>query len=330
MRSRAITAPTLCGVALAIAACGGGADEPERPQAPVRAEAKVRLGGSPIAVAVGLGAVWTADNARGTVTRSDPRTGARVGRPISVGAGPVAVAVGEGAVWVATGDGAVRRIDPSARRSLGPRIAVSPPNGLAVGGGGVWVTSRRAGTVTRVDARSGRISGTPTRVGAGAADIVVAFGSVWVANADAGTVSRLDPGTGRARGPAVRIAAEQVLGLAAGDGAMWAVRTDTERAERIGLVRLDVETGKAEGEAIAVRGGIPLDLAAGLGSVWVTDVGAIGARAGAVTRADAKSGRIAGRALRVGAQPSAVAVGRDTVWVTGAGDGSLTPLRVGR
>jgi YVTN family beta-propeller protein len=59
-------------------------------------EARVDVGNSPAAVAVGASAVWVADDEDNTVTRIDPRSANAVVETIQVGASPSAVAVGEG------------------------------------------------------------------------------------------------------------------------------------------------------------------------------------------------------------------------------------------
>ena len=60
----------------------------------------VRVGGSPVAVAAGLGAIWVADGGTGTVIRIDPRT-RTAGRRIALGSAPSALAVAGGSVWAA-------------------------------------------------------------------------------------------------------------------------------------------------------------------------------------------------------------------------------------
>ena len=66
------------------------------------------------------------------------------------------------------------------------------PRDVAVGAGGVWVTSQLADRLLRIDPASGRITAdVPT--GRGAAGVAVGAGSVWVANAIDHTVMRIDP-----------------------------------------------------------------------------------------------------------------------------------------
>ena len=62
-------------------------------------EAQTGVGDSVEAIAVGAGAVWTANQAAGTVSKLDPKTGEPVAT-IRVGGHPDGIAVGDGRVWV--------------------------------------------------------------------------------------------------------------------------------------------------------------------------------------------------------------------------------------
>jgi len=324
-------------VVATVAVLSGGT--PDAPGAPSRSQLAtasvgrpIRVGVNPIAVAVGAGAIWIIDASRQTLSKVDPTTRMVVGEPRRVAGGPFAVAVGEDAVWVAAGDGAVRAYDPRSIRPTGPTTKVPGANGLAVGSGGVWITSRRAGTVTRVDPRTRRADA-PIRVGAGAADVAVGLGAVWVANADAASVSRIDPRTGRTR-PPIAVGARQVLALALGEGGVWVARAGGPNADRVQLVRIDPATSKVAGDPIAIPGAVPLDLVAGNG-LWVTDSGSAipstPANDGAVTRVDPAARTVAARsALRTGKRPSAIALGEGPIWVTNEDDGTLTPIAVAK
>jgi hypothetical protein len=300
-------------------------DKPKAsPLTPATVGSPIEVGGNPVAVAVGAGAVWVIDAARQTLTMLNPHTRDTVGQPRRVAGGPFAVAVGAGAVWVAAADGAVRAYDPHTVRPVGPPARVPGANGLAVGGGGVWVSSRRAGTVTRIDARTHR-TGRPISVGRGPADIAIGFDAVWVANADGASISRIDPRRGRAV-KSIAVGARQVLAVAVGDGAVWAVRAGGPDADRAQLVHIDPQTDKIVGRPIRVPGAIPLDLAAHDG-VWVTDSGdPLRSRPGHVLRLDAAAPMVTRPPLRVGTRPSAIALGEGTAWVTNQDDGTLTPI----
>jgi DNA-binding beta-propeller fold protein YncE len=207
-------------------------------------------------------------------------------------------------------------------------VAVKGANGIAAGAGGVWVTSRLADTVTRVDPRTRR-AGPPIRVGDGPADVAVGAGGVWVLNAGEGTVSRLDPTTRRAEAP-ISVGAPQARALAVGDNDVWVARAGGEFGERVEVVRIDPEKRALDGDPVAVEGAVPLDLATAAGSVWVTDAGdrrrAGAARRGGVARIDASRQRSAGPPLRTGDRPSAVAASDNEVWVANTGSGTVTPL----
>jgi YVTN family beta-propeller protein len=70
------------------------------------------VGGRPVAVAVGGGAVWVASGTGG-VTRLDPESGTPVGDPITVPGRLQGLAFGEGAAWVVDQDApALTRIEP--------------------------------------------------------------------------------------------------------------------------------------------------------------------------------------------------------------------------
>ncbi len=314
----------LCAAA-ALAGCGGSSSAPPPASLrPVAAGAPIPAGRMPVGLAVGDGTVWVVDGARGALLRIDAASRRPEGAPISVGRAPFAVAVGAGSVWVVTQPGLVREIDPVSGKVVGEAVRVEDANGLAVGLGGVWVTSRIAGTVTRIDPRTHRAD-RPIRVGAGAADVVVADGSVWVANAAAGTVSQI--AEGRAREP-IDVGGE-VLALAAGAGGVWVARALGEFAQETEVVRID--PGSRElGRAVSVPGAIPLDLAAGDAGVWATDVGGLRPpspeRPGSLTRIDPGRDAVTGRPIELAGRPVAVATGAGATWVADAAGGTVTPI----
>jgi len=134
-----------------------------------RAEAPIRVGGAPLALAGGEGALWVgrATGAFGgqvEVVRLDFRSRALTGRPVAVpGAIPLDLAAGGGSVWATdvggpqppqpARPGAVTRLDPR-----GPAVAGAPlrtgerPTAVAVGAGAAWVADAADGTVTPITA----------------------------------------------------------------------------------------------------------------------------------------------------------------------------------
>lgn len=151
-------------------------------------------------LAIGFGSLWMASG-EGVITRVDLKTGRVAGRIFGVETGQSdgGIAKGEGSVWVAGpwGSSPVTRIDPRGNR-VEARIPLQKfrANGIAVGGGGVWVSDAGRDQVWRIDpALNSPVGSTPV----GLAPLGVAFGagSIWVANSGDGTVSRIDPTTWR-------------------------------------------------------------------------------------------------------------------------------------
>ncbi len=319
--------PLVVGAIAAIALAAGGCGEDEAPAtstAPPRTES-VPVGGTPVAVAVGEGAVWVADNTRASVARIDPVTDEVTSRS-RVGDGPLALAAGEGAVWAASGDGSISRIEPETGEAR-TVARVEDPRGIAAGAGSVWVTSGAAGTVTRLDPVDGRPLDDPIAVGEAPADVVVSPEAVWVANTADGTVSRIDPESGEATPIAV---GARVFALAYGEGAVWAARTDDRLNRSIEVVRIAAESGELEEDPVRIDAAIPVRLSAGEGALWATEAGGVrppgGQRPAAVVRIDPSALKTAGEPVRVDKSPAGIATGEGAAWVASAGDGTVTKI----
>ena len=124
---------------------GGGGDSVARidPHTNRLAGRPVKTGDSPQSLATGGGSLWVANHDAGTVTRIDPATG-KVVADIPVPSEPHRVAYGAGAAWVGNWhDSSISRIDPATNRVVGSPIPIGSHHAgnLAVGAGGVWVTS---------------------------------------------------------------------------------------------------------------------------------------------------------------------------------------------
>ena len=134
------------------------------------------LGKEPRFVSVDQSGVWVL-NSDGTMTRLTQPSG---GAPPSARKFrtqttefPGGLAVGEGGVWVTEGS-TLWRYDPASGRlaqtiDLGSLVA----NGIATGGGAVWLTNFSKGQVVRVDAATRRVSQPVTVPGDKASRIAV-------------------------------------------------------------------------------------------------------------------------------------------------------------
>lgn len=276
-----------------------------------RVVSAVRVGHRPDSIAATEDAIWVANVADRSVTRIDLATReARV-----VGGAPVAhqlVSGLNGDVWLSSfGEPVVTLLAERGRilggdRSLGAPVRVALPGsaeGLAVGGGYLWVTSPSdsggGDTVSRIDLSSRRVvSSTP--VGPLPIWVVFGYGSAWISNYHGSSVSVVRPGSGAVETVAV---GRGPLGLAAGAGGVWVV-SYWDRT----LSRIDPETRRVVGRVRVGAG--PLSVAAGAGAVWVTN-----RDDRTLVRVDPRTNRVV-RTIRLGASPYGVRVAHGRVWVT--------------
>jgi streptogramin lyase len=231
-----------------------------------------QLGAGISGVAVGAGSVWVSYPPRGEILEVDPQSGAVVKR-IEVGGSPGAIAFGGGDVWVADEDGAgvsavAAKSGRVLRRGLPPQ---AEPLRLAVGQGGLWVSSASTGNVRRIDLSTFRIDSS-IPVGRGPAGVTVAHGLVWVANSRSDTVTKADPSIHAVIGDPIEVGGRPG-GIDAGNTTVW-VASAAEDA----VTRIDLESGERTGAPIEV-GSEPGAVAVGDTAVWVADNGE-----GAVTR----------------------------------------------
>ena len=178
-------------------------------------------------IAVTPGAVWISDPDDDTLLRIDPTT-SRLERAIEIPAGVDGpLAVGEGALWVLSGDPqlAVTPVDPDSG-AVGRPIRVGDPSavareGLAVGGGSVWVGDPETGAVRRIDPRRRRLMPTSLTLEAGVAALAYGDGALWALAGDGEVVRRIDPDAAALRGQPVRVDVARDARLAVGADAAW-------------------------------------------------------------------------------------------------------------
>ena len=236
---------------------------------------------------------------------------------------------------------------------------------VAFGAGSVWVVTDK-GTLLRIDPRTNRVVGAPTRYGPAGklqhVTVAVGNGSVWVAQESTGTLTRVDPGSGRVTARRRLGGALSGLAVAAGHVAVTRTAAGADGIASSRLQLLDPGTLRPVGPGVRV-GRQPWRVTAAPGRIWVTafdgTVARLDTRTGAVTRMRAASTGIAA-GLRGGrpwitdyfgqtvtpvhadalalpatfarvAHPAAMAVTRDAVWtVSITGDDPSGPGRLVR
>jgi streptogramin lyase/predicted Ser/Thr protein kinase len=226
----------------------------------------VSLGAGIAGVTVGAGSVWVSDPLEGEVLRVDPASGAVVQR-IGVGGKPGPLVFGGDRVWVADGAGAgVSVINAKGGRLIRRGLVThAAPLRLAVGGGGLWVSSASTGTLRRIDLSSAK-PGRAILAGRGPAGVTVANGLVWVANSRGNSITTVDSTTQVVVGEPIE-ACNRPGGIDAGTSAVWVACAADDAVARIGL-----ESGEREGSPIQV-GPEPGAVAVGKSAVWVANNG---------------------------------------------------------
>ena len=285
------------GVALVAGAAVAAAILTTRDRAPSVAPSPPPAPSAPIAV--------TPDS----LVRIDPQTN-KVVEVISVGQDPGQVAVAGDFVFVVNDvDETVSRVDLSSGR-IRTISGLNTPLGLiAEGADGVWLGSRQAEEVVRLDAATAVVTDRIKLEGLPPIFVAVGAGSLWVAHA-LFEVSRVSLETGKLL---KRFEVGQTpVEVAYGEGAAWVVVNSATRVSRI---------DEADDSVLPIQiGGGPSDVAVGFGSVWVTNVDER-----SVWRLDPVVGRTEA-IVPVGKLPWEITTGAGAVWVTNADSGTVSRI----
>jgi DNA-binding beta-propeller fold protein YncE/predicted Ser/Thr protein kinase len=217
-------------------------------------------------VAFGSGSVWVSDSSDGDVLRFDPVTEKVLAR-IHVGGKPGAIVAGGGRIWVADETGAgVTSVEATSNSVFVSGIVPhAAPLRLAVGAGGLWVSSASTGAIRRIDLGTAT-AGPAIPVGRGPAGITVGHGYVWVANSRAESVARVDPSVNARLGEPIEVGGRPG-GIDAGTDVVWVTTGSEGRVARIGLA-----SGEVVGGPISV-GPDPGAVVVGEEAVWVANNG---------------------------------------------------------
>ncbi|MEX2107878.1 MAG: protein kinase [Solirubrobacterales bacterium] len=217
-------------------------------------------------VAVGARSVWVASPRTGEVLRIDGEARTIEDR-IDVGGRPGALVFGGNRIWVADQNGAgITAINAAGgrvyRRGIFPRTA---PLRLAVGAGGLWVSSASTGSLRRIDL-SEAVGAPSITVGRGPSGVTVGGGVVWIANSRSDSVSRVDPVTRTLLGEPIAVG-DRPGGIDAGTDTVWVAN-----ARDGTVIRIAIDGGETIGDPIDV-GSNPSAVAVGAEAVWVADNG---------------------------------------------------------
>jgi len=176
----------------------------------------------------------------------------------------------------------------------------------------IWVPSRSAGSVTRLDAKA-NTAGAPVATGqAPCASVSAAFDSVWVPLCGSSPgIARLDAakGTVTATVPVVVAGADGSTAVAV--GSLW-VLTGGKGV----LSRIDPDTNAPVAETYVAEGAAAV--VAGEDALWVTS-----GKSGTLTRVNPHNNEVV-EVIKVGSNPGRLAVGEGGVWTLNRDDGSVS------
>jgi streptogramin lyase len=289
------------------------------PTADVAVGRVLRVSGTPEALAVAGGAVWTMTVAGGGLQRTDPHTGRSTASTASIDLGggefPALVA-GAGALWQVQSfdtSGGVTKIDPRSGSSLG-RTGIPGATAVVADRGGVWATARRGarGRLIRIDPHSLKAVRASVRARMDPVAVARAADDVWVADRRRDQLLRYDPLT-------LRLRARLEVGdgpeaLASSRDALW-VANFGDRT----LTHVDPISGEVVGAAVSLGKEIHA-IARSPRTLWVAAADAT------VTRIDPLTGVVRGSSIAVGKPPLSLVADAGGVWVASARDRTVQHL----
>lgn len=225
--------------------------------------------------------------------------------------------------WVCVGFAQSGRPEPTPPAAPPARLGLTsliPEATIELGGerylaatpDGVWVASRTAGTVVRIDPKT-NAQEKPIAIGKEPCySLVFAFKTLWTSLCSESVLRRLNPAEPD-KPATIKTAIRGAGPLISATGSIWMV-TDPKGA----LVRIDPDTNAVVAE-ISVRAGATSLVAAG-DAIWV-----ISSAQGVVTRVNGHS-NVVEDTIKVGRTPIAAAAGEGSVWVLNGGDGTVSRI----
>ncbi len=160
----------------------------------VTTEIKVHPANSEGGITVGAGSVWMVVTPS-TLARINPQTNTVVAR-IELPSGSENPLFSDGFIWVSSFEhDQLLKVDP-ASGSIVSSIAVGPkPRFLTAGAGSIWTLNQGDGTISRVDAKTGKLLATIScGIAGGGGEITFGAGSIWATMFDF-PVTQVDPAT---------------------------------------------------------------------------------------------------------------------------------------
>jgi serine/threonine-protein kinase len=198
--------------------------------------------------------------------------------------------------------------------SVSAPIAVgTPPLRITADGQGAWVTSERDGTVTRLDAASGKQLRQVT-LRPGIAGIAIGSKWLWVTDPGRHELLCLDAKTLRQKQAIPIPGAPGPIALSAAPHRVWVADEDGS-----GIAVVNAESGRRIRTQLPPLAS-PLRLAVGAGGLWASS-----SSTASVRRIDLGSLAV-GEPILAGSRPAGITVAQGAVWVTNPPRGTVTEI----
>jgi DNA-binding beta-propeller fold protein YncE/predicted Ser/Thr protein kinase len=219
-------------------------------------------------------------------------------------------------------------IDPAANDLVAQVQVGIDPEAIASGEGSVWAVNIEDETVSRIHPTERSVERT-IPVNDYPSDVAVGAGAVWVALGPLAQLVRINPEQNQAASPLDALGEDVVCGsteasIAIGAGAIWFACGNPE----LGRVDIGASEGRAVGlEAELISGPSSVlsafvDVAFGLEALWIVD-----RETDSIIEVDPSTIQKQ-RPITVGKEPTAIAVGGDSLWVTNFGDDTVTRVQI--
>jgi|SoiMethySBSTD1v2_1073268.scaffolds.fasta_scaffold40710_2 YVTN family beta-propeller protein len=276
----------------------------------------VQLGGYPVSVCYGEGAVWTYNSDEQTLIQIDPDHGPV--RVRGIGVAPTDVVAGNGYVWVASPETAqVLQLDPV--QSTPELIDLGlPPAGqygayaLALTPGRLWIAAGLNNSVLSVNTATGEVEHNrdASLEFQSFYEISASSTQVWAAeNVEAASAVKLAPSTGKPLDPPVVLTDYGHPGpnddIVAADQAVWYAHVQNDT-----VYRIDPASPSRVIDSVRVGDGPTGITVDGRGRPWVTN-----SLAGTVSLIDPAAGTVT-QTVQLGHTPTSIAYGGGLLWVT--------------
>jgi YVTN family beta-propeller protein len=225
---------------------------------------------------------------------------------------PEAIGNGAGSVWAAEpGAGTITRIQPRSGVPVDRILVGGEPGSIVSGGGAIWAASTVSATVTRIDPDTEGVTQTITLPGSHPAAMAFGAGRLWVADSAARELFEIGPASGSLERTLPLDLQPSALVLA--DGAIWVAGYNNATVEEI-----NPASGRVTGRVHVGNGPAALTFAAG--ALWVAN-----SLDGTISHIDPAT-LTASPPIPVGSGPAALAAGAGSVWVANQYSGTVSRI----